>query len=310
MRTDSAGDRPGRVAVIINPRSGSTSRHRSADDRRAHALRLFEEHGLEATVWLTDRGGHAKELASRALDEGFRWVFAWGGDGTINEVAAGLVYSEAALSVIPSGSGNGLAREFGIPTDPARAIRAAIDGREMAIDAGEIDGRLFFNMAGVGFDAHVAHCFSTAVGGMRGAIPYFWTTAREALRYRPRPMTIEVNGETLTVQPILVSVANGRQWGSGAVVAPLARPDDGRLELVVVSGRRVASTLPRAWRLFTGSFHRSSAARTIGMESATIRSSEPFAVHVDGEPIGMRTSVDISVRPAALRFRAPRRRGP
>jgi diacylglycerol kinase (ATP) len=308
MHTDKRGDQPRRVAVVINPRSGSSRHHVSADERRAEAERLFRDHGIEPVVLLTEHAGHARELARAALRDGLEWVFAWGGDGTVNEVASVLAFSAATMSVIPSGSGNGLAREFGIPRPPDQAVRAAVEGRDTTIDAGEIDGRLFFNVAGIGFDAHVAHCFSAAVGGRRGAVPYFWTTVREALRYRPQPMTIDAGGEPILARPLLVAIANGRQWGSGARIAPRALPDDGLLELVVVSGRWPPATLLSAWRLFTGTFDRSSIARSLAVESFTIHSDVPVAIHVDGEPIGQRTDVIVRVRPSALKLRIPRHR--
>src|SRR5262245_20218832 len=104
--------------------------------------------GLRAEVFLTERGGHARELATGALERGATVVVAWGGDGTVNEVAAALAFRHAALGVVPSGSGNGLARELGIPTDPAAALTIALAGRLRVIDCGELDGRLFVNVAG------------------------------------------------------------------------------------------------------------------------------------------------------------------
>ncbi len=298
--------RPTRVAVVINPRSGSARTHRLAGERQEEATRLFRSHGIDPVVWMTERGGHARELAQRAVQEGMEWVVAWGGDGTVNEVASALVHSPTVLAIIPSGSGNGLAREFGLPRTPAAAVREAIDGRDITIDAGEVDNRLFFNAAGLGFDAHVALHFSTAVGGRRGPIPYIWTTIKEATRYRPQEMVIETGDERFTMRPLLVAVANGRQWGIGASIAPRARPDDGRLELVMVSGRRPLATLLGGWRLFTGTFDRSASARSLAVESVSIRSAAPVAVHVDGEPIGERTEVNIRVVPSALTIRVPR----
>ncbi len=307
MSEEVTDDRPVRVAVIINPRSGSTSSRRSAEERPSEASRLFRDHGVDPVVWVTERAGHARELAQRALSEGMQWVVAWGGDGTVNEVASALTYSPAVLAVIPSGSGNGLAREYGIPWAPADAVREAIRGREVTIDAGEIDGRLFFNVAGLGFDAHVALHFSTAVGGRRGVIPYVWTTLREVARYKPQDMVIETEGERISIRPLLIVVANGRQWGGGACIAPRAKPDDGRLELVMVSGHRRIRTLLGGWRLFTGTFDRAASARRMSVESITIRSEAPVALHVDGEPIGERTEISVRVRPDALKIRIPRR---
>jgi diacylglycerol kinase (ATP) len=309
MEISTAHALPSRVAVIINPRSGSSRAHRSNEERRQHALGLFRDQGLAPVVLVTEHPGHARDLATRAIAEGADWVFAWGGDGTVNEVASVVAFSRATLAVIPSGSGNGLAGEFGIPGRPGEAIRAAIEGRERVIDVGEINGRLFFNVAGLGFDAHVAHCFSVAAGGRRGKLPYFWTSVREAFRFRPQRLVIDAEGRTLDVRVLLVSLANGRQWGSGAIIAPRAQPDDGKLELVVVASRWPVATLASAWRLFTGSFDRAPNATSLRVQSVSIRSDEPIAIHVDGEPIGHDTEIRARIHPAALKIRVPTRTG-
>ena len=99
-----------------------------------------------------------------ALSRGATMCVAWGGDGTVNEVASALAFTPVALAIVPSGSGNGLARELGVPLDAVSALTVAIDGRDRIIDAGEIEGRLFFNIAGLGLDARIAHRF--AVNGL------------------------------------------------------------------------------------------------------------------------------------------------
>ena len=110
-------------------------------------------------------------------------VFAWGGDGTMNEIASELAFSTSALAMIPGGSGNGFARGLGVSLSPRRAIEQAVRGKERLIDAGEIGGRLFFNVAGIGFDAHVARLFNER-GLRRGFLAYVTTSLVELFGYR------------------------------------------------------------------------------------------------------------------------------
>ena len=114
---------------------------------------------------------------------GARLVIAWGGDGTLNEVGSALAFTETPIALVPSGSGNGLARELGVNRRPERAISEALRAAPRAIDAGELGGRLFFNAAGIGLDAHLARCFDTD-GGRRGLAGYVRITARELWSYR------------------------------------------------------------------------------------------------------------------------------
>ena len=145
-----------RVAVVINPTAGVRSTLDHAGRRAELAMDLLLAEGVDPAVHITERRGHAHELALAAVEHGAGVVAAWGGDGTVNEVATALAGTSTALAVVPSGSGNGLARMLGIPADPARAIHRFLHGSDRRIDLGVIDGRVFVNVAGVGFDAHVA----------------------------------------------------------------------------------------------------------------------------------------------------------
>src|SRR5687767_5682887 len=182
---------------------------------------------------------------------------AWGGDGTMNEVAGVLAFTDATLAIIPSGSGNGLSRELKIPFEPAAAFDVALaSGHDRIIDAGELDGHLFFNIAGIGLDARVAHRF--AAGGLvrRGFWRYLEITLWEVFTYDPDEHTVVVDGAAARVRALLIAIANGRQYGNGAIIAPHARLDDGRLDVVTVAQRSVPSTLLQIPRVFAGSVDR------------------------------------------------------
>jgi YegS/Rv2252/BmrU family lipid kinase len=256
-------------------------------------------------VLVTQGPGHAHALARSAVDAGARLVCAWGGDGTVNEVGRALAGGAASLGIVPDGSGNGLARTLGLPRRPAAALATALGGRERRIDAGEVAGRLFFNLAGLGLDAEVAARFNARPRGARGLSPYVVLAVWALLRYRPARYVVRADGVQFRGPALLVVCANGRQYGSGAVVAPRARPDDGRLDLVIVEPRPVPAALRGAARLFTGAIDRLPGVHSSGFTRAEIEAPAPIAFHLDGEP-GVGTSpLTVRVRPGALRVRVP-----
>ena len=294
-----------RAAVIINPISGSGHRLNVARDRAERAASLMAARGVDGQVFITEHPGHARELAAAALAQGVPLVMAWGGDGTVNEVGTALAFRDATLGVIPSGSGNGLARELRIPFDPAGAIDVALGGRECRIDAGELDGRLFFNIAGIGLDARVAHRFAESGSGRRGLRRYVGITVRELFTYEPDYHTIVTDGRTQNVRALLIAIANARQYGNGALIAPAARLDDGRLDVVVVAARSPLAVLMQVPRVFTG---RIADVRGVTISTAVdiqVSARAPMLYHVDGEPFVGGATVKARSWPAALRVAMP-----
>ena len=295
----------GRIVIIINPISGTGGRLHVARDRAEQASALIRGCGFEPEIFITERPGHARELAQAALARGASRVVAWGGDGTVNEVGSALVFHDATLGIVPCGSGNGLARELRIPFAPAEAIAAALGGPARRIDAGELDGRLFFNVAGVGLDAQVAHRFAQRTTRRRGFLRYVAMTASEMGRYRADQYTIVVGDETLRVRPLLIAIANGRQYGNGALIAPSARLDDGRLDLVVVSARSPLAALVRVPQLFTGRIAAVPGVMPRSVTALELTAGRPQIYHVDGEPFVGGVTIRAAVRPAALRVAVP-----
>jgi YegS/Rv2252/BmrU family lipid kinase len=293
------------VTVIINPISGTGGRVEVARARAEQAAALVAARGLDAQVILTKSGGHARELAQTAVARRSTRVLAWGGDGTVNEVASALVFSDARLGIIPSGSGNGLARELRVPLDPSRAFAAALDGRECIIDGGEFDGRWFFNVAGVGIDAHVAHQFAALGHQRRGLRRYLEIAAREFFGYTSRSYTVTADGVTLQISALIVAIANSRQYGNGALIAPSASLDDGQLDVVVVGARSPLAALLQVPRLFTGRIARAPGVTTLKATEIRITAEEAMPYHLDGEPFSGSRAISARVRPGALRVAVP-----
>ena len=294
-----------RAAIIINPISGTGGRPGIGPERVAIATAALQEHGLEASIHVTEYAGHASHLVQAALDAGAALIVAWGGDGTINEVGSHVVFRDAALGIIPSGSGNGLARELQIPFDPRAAFHVALAGHERVIDAGEFDGRLFFNVAGLGLDARVAHEFAATGLVSRGFRRYLRIAARELFTFTPDVHTVLADGRSSRTTALLIAIANGRQYGNGALIAPQARVDDGRLDVVIVGHRSPISTILQAPMLFAGRVGSLSGVTSMTATDIEITSAGPALYHVDGEPFIGGASLRARVHPRALRVRVP-----
>lgn len=292
------------VSVIINPISGGAS-HDAARTRAQTALSAIERHGDQAEVFITERTGHARELAKAAVRRGSRLVLAWGGDGTINEVASALAFDDVPLGIVPSGSGNGLATELRIDRRPDKAIAAALQAVPRRIDLGEVGGRLFVNVAGVGIDAYVAHQFNQAGNIRRGFLTYARITSRALFTYAPLSYRIVTDSGTFETHAVVLTIANGAQYGNNARIAPNASLDDGLLDLVVITESSRLLTVLNVPRLFNRTADRVPGCRITRMRAAAIESSQPMTFHVDGEPAMGGTTLKVRVHPGALWIAAP-----
>ena len=293
------------IVAIVNPLSGAGAASGVAERRVSLLQRRFSEAGVNGAVHLTERRHHAHELAASAIDRGASMVIAWGGDGTINEAGAALAGTGIALAIIPAGSGNGFARELGLPWEPDAAIDVALEGRDKAIDAGEIDGRLFFNIAGVGFDAAVAEQFNNQTLGRRGMGPYVRIGVREVFNYRASRYHVILDTEELVSNALLIAFANGRQYGNRIQLCPHARMDDGKLEMMVVEDRPPLSRLWTGRHLALGTAHLAARVISRSIQAATIETEGDVLYHVDGEIGRAKDRVAVRILPGILKVRVP-----
>src|SRR4051812_11768687 len=224
--------------------SGAGADARTAERRRALAAEALDRRQLHGEIHVTERAGHAHDLARAAVDHLADLVIVWGGDGTVNEAGAALIGSRTALGLVPAGSGNGLAAALTCATDPRTAIDRALDGVPHAIDAGMLGSRPFFNIAGIGVDARIAALFNARGRGSRGRWPYMLIGVREGCRYVSRDYEVELDGEARAVRALLIAFANGREYGNGVTLCARAELDDGRLDATIVEDR---SAIARFW---------------------------------------------------------------
>jgi len=290
-----------RVRAILNPRAGVAP----AAARRA--IESGRPSWKDYAVYMTREPGHATDLAREAVAAGAELVIAVGGDGTVNEVAQGLLGSRAALGIVPVGSGNGLARALRMPLRPEGALDVLVSGVRRRMDVGRLNGRPFLNVAGAGFDAAVGEAFHRAGrdGARRGLLGYVRLGVREILSYRGPRISVEAGGETIEMAAFLVAFANGPQYGSGAVINPGGRLDDGQLELVILDDGPLLGILAASPRLFLGGLDRLAGYRRLRVERAIVTAEDKLALHRDGDPASETERVEVSLEPLALTIVTP-----
>lgn len=291
------------IHVIINPISGAGADPHVAARRVAQVDAAASARGLRAAVHVTERAGHAADLAAAAVAADASSVVVWGGDGTFNEASGALIGTGIPVGLVPAGSGNGLARALGMPWDPARALGIAFDGQPRRIDAGRLAGRPFFNVAGVGFDARVAALFNRRAAGTRGGWPYIAIGVREGCRYCALDYDVRMDDESRLYRALLIAFANGREYGLGARIAPDARLDDGLLDAIIVEERGILKRFWDARHLAKGTAHLAPLVTARRVRRASIESPGEMEFHVDGEPGVARDRIDVEVLPGALVIR-------
>lgn len=292
-----------RVSVIINPVSGRGATPARARRRAELAKSRLAGRGIEPDVLVTGHPRHAFDLASRAVAAGADVVAAWGGDGTMNEVASAVAGSTAALGLIPGGSGNGLARELGIPLAAEAALDVLVDGRDRTIDYGLLDGRPFFNVAGLGLDARVAADFQAR--GQRGLLSYALKTAAAIVSPEVTTCTLDAGGTRARVDALLVAFANSRQYGNDVLIAPGALLDDGAIDIVVIPHRPFGWRVRHVPSLLSGTVDRVPGVTVHRCGSAVVESAGPLAYHLDGEPHLGGCQLRLETRASGVRIRVP-----
>jgi diacylglycerol kinase (ATP) len=270
-----------------------------------------------AALWPTTAKGHAHDLARQAAHAGFKTVAAAGGDGTVHEVAAGLVASgrlDVALGVLPLGSGNDYARMLGVPFQPESMVRQVLSGQSWQVDVGEVrlDGGspgYFFNSLGLGLSAAVTW-EASRIRRLRG-LPLYGLAALLAIarHYHSIPIRWEEDGTERATHLLYLAVALGRAEGGGFVIAPDARLDDGWFDLLHVTALSQLGALAYLPRMILGLLPASSDA--ISRRQARhfkITSDLPLPVHADGEllrsPRDGSRQCEVTLLPGRLNVRA------
>jgi len=299
-----------RATVIVNPAAGANRTHR----RWPGIKHLIERTGLSFDSRFTEGRGHAIELARTAVNDGCRYLVAVGGDGTIHEVANGLlqapVSERIALGIVSTGTGSDFSRSVGTSRDYGQACSALISTERRAIDVGLLEyhhegrsfRRYFLNAAGIGFDAAVVEATERMPKYFGGTIPYLVGLARSMLSYRNKTVDFEIGGGAPERAKVLGMVmANGGYFGGGMFIAPEARLDDGLLDVVIVGdfGKlELAKVFPRVYK---GTHLEYPKVRLERGSWIRVESPQRFLVHADGELLG-EGPVSLSILPQGIQL--------
>lgn len=251
-------------------------------------------------ILLTERAGHACELASNAKDAGIDVVVAVGGDGTVNEVARSIVHSNTALGIIPCGSGNGLARHLMLPMNARKSIEIINRFEVHDLDYGIINGYPFFCTCGMGFDAFVSMKF--AESGKRGPITYVENVLREGLKYKPETYVIEDETGTARYKAFLISCANASQYGNNAYIAPQASMSDGLLDVIIMEPFDVLEAPQISIDMFNKTLDKSSKIKTFKCKKLNIRRERKGVIHYDGDPVMTDDNVTIELKEKGIKI--------
>jgi diacylglycerol kinase (ATP) len=217
------------VFLVINKFAGHQKRIKKAIDTVKTCL---QEKGCNVHCEFTQYPGHATRIASEAIRKEYELIVAVGGDGTVNEIARAVIGTQAKMGIIPAGSGNGLARELGIPMNLLKSTRSFPYGSLQEIDVCRINDQAFFCTCGIGFDAQIALRMNES--SSRGFIRYILLTIRESLHFKSFSIKMKMDGVLLEKKVFLVTFANISQFGNHAYIAPHARVDDGLLDVIVI----------------------------------------------------------------------------
>lgn len=287
------------ILFIVNPISG-VGKQKGIEQLIAREL---DQSKYSYRIVYTEGSGHAVTLCREAALSGTDVVVAIGGDGTVNETATGIVGTETALGIIPTGSGNGLSRHLKIPMNIKKAIGIINQGKIKKIDTATINDTFFVNIAGVGFDASVAKKF--ALSERRGFSTYLQITSNTYKDYKPRKYTLAIDGETITRRALLVSFANSNQWGNNITINPGARLDDGYIDVCIVQKVPFWKTIFVAPLLFLKRFDRTSYVEIIRAKEVQLIRKKGKSVQVDGDPKKMGKELNVKILPLSLSVIVP-----
>jgi diacylglycerol kinase (ATP) len=286
---------------IVNKFSGGGYRP-EVEGRIIEACRAA---GIECRIEFTQSRGHATELAQWAVEQKMDFAFAVGGDGTVNEVAQGLVGSSVAMGILPKGSGNGLARHLTIPMDFKKSLSLISHHERELIDTMLINQKLSVNVSGIGFDGHVAAMF--AGKAKRGLVGYTKLVLNEFRSFKPFEASVALNGKKFTTKSFIIAIANSSQFGNNAKVAPRASVCDQLIDISFIQKIPVAEAPAFAGKMFTGNLDRSRFVEIHKAQKLSIQLTEPMAFHIDGEAMPATDTFEAAIQPASLTILLPTR---
>ena len=287
-----------KICFIVNPISG-VGKQKVIEGLASDYLDMEK---YDYKIIYTNAPKHAILLAKQAAEELYDIVVAVGGDGSVNEVANGLIGTNTAMALLPTGSGNGLARHLKIPLDLKQALTIINTGKQSQIDTIQFNDTHFVNVAGIGFDAQIGWEFANY--GKRGFSSYIKLVLRELRQYQSEKYELIFDGESVFKEAFLISFANGSQWGNNAYIAPMADISDGLMDIAILKKINWRNGLSVGYHLFNRKLHQTKHLEIIKAKEVTVKQKRTIA-HIDGEPIESGAVVTVKVNPLSLKIIVP-----
>ena len=280
----------------MNPISGTSAKK----DIPYLIEELLDKEQFDYSILKTEYAGHAYEIAKESKEQGIDIVVAVGGDGTVNEVGRALVHSNTALGIIPTGSGNGLARHLLIPMKIKGAIQVLNDCEITDLDYGIINEHPFFCTCGVGFDAFISEKFAEA--GKRGPITYLENILKEGLKYEPETYEIEAENGTIKKKAFLISCANASQYGNNAYIAPQASMSDGMIDVIIMEPFDALEASQISIEMFNKTLDKNNKIKTFRSKEIKIYRKAPGVIHYDGDPIDTGKEIVVTLKEKGIKI--------
>lgn len=288
-----------KIRYIINPKSGTKNK----TDLVALINNNTDRDHAEINICYTQAPKHATQLAREAVEKNYDIVVAVGGDGSANETAKGLAGSKTALGIIPTGSGNGMARHLKLPLDPTQAIGVVNRSNAITIDTVNVNEEFCLGTIGIGFDAHIAHLFARST--VRGYATYVKLVLSEFYKYKPKTFHLNVDGNEYSRDCFLLTFANSSQFGNNAVIAPFADVQDGILDVSMMQKFPAIAAPHLIYRLMNNIIHQSRYFEIDKGKNITVKNDTNLLGHIDGEPVSFQGDMKINIVPASLKVIIP-----
>ena len=324
---------PMQAELIYNPSGGQVVIRHELDN----VVAFLERYGWSVTLRETSKPLEATELAHHAVNRGARVVIAAGGDGTVNEVANGLVNTDVALGVLPVGTTNSWALQMGIPALnpmlpgtqavkliaaleeriarplPANyyrkvlsdAARVLVDGCIVAVDMGELSGRYFLMWAGIGFDAAIAQSMPPKEKRALGSWAYVFPAIESAYRYSGTDVWLNLDGTVIKVSTPLIVISNIQLYGGVMAIGAKACVNDAKLDVCIFKGGGFFTFVQQAMKVLSHRHLQDPKVEYHQCREIVVEPARSLPVHVDGEPF-TRTPVTIRTVPSSLKVIVPK----
>jgi YegS/Rv2252/BmrU family lipid kinase len=230
-------------------------------------------------------------------------LFAVGGDGTVNEVAQGVLHTKQIMGILPRGSGNGLARHLGIPIHFKKALHYIGSTAFIQMDSFTMNDHLSINVSGIGFDGHIAGLFGR--NGKRGLIGYTKLVLKEFFSYSEFNARLQIGDTNFSQAAFVIAIANSSQFGNNARIAPQASVCDGLLDISLIRKPPISQAPGFVAKMFSGRLHQSVYTEIKKGKKITISFPGPMSYHIDGEGKNPMSEFKIQMLPASIRMLVP-----